>query len=495
MALAHAVSRMGPRFLLVQENGLRSASLFLRTNAGLVEQRMHDATVAGLVVTARTLGVSHCAVHSCCESSTLRSELSHALAPGASVETLSAHAIVSGAIAFSDSVAEEDGLWHGPALSSRVNATQRISYTIHRPVRAVFDADELTLSKVVGDRPVLLAVDAHIDALHGEAIRNYARRRLNLRGIVHVSPAEGEKSWSQVESLCQAAVDAGIDRRGIVVAIGGGVTLDIAGLAAAVFRRGVGYVRVPTTLVGLIDVSLGVKQAVNACGRKSLVGAFHAPIACINDYQFLQTLPRSEIACGLAEAIKMALVRDAVLYDEIDREALQLMQPAVCASLSARDIWFRAETLMLEELSSNLYEANLARLVDFGHTFSPVIEASSDYRIAHGRAVALDMLLSTGIGVCRGICDPALFHGLARLLDRCQLPVHDAGLPRIETLHAALDDARRHRGGNLNLVIPVRAGRAVFVQAVSAEEIAWSLAAMRSAAEEWRMSAAHADVA
>ena len=107
---------------------------------------------------------------------------------------------------------------------------------------------------------ILLVLDANVDALYGASLHRYAQQRLNVRGVVTITPREADKTWSEVERVCQAAMTAGLDRRGVIVAVGGGVTLDIAGLAAALYRRGVGYVRVSTTLVALIDVSLGVKK-------------------------------------------------------------------------------------------------------------------------------------------------------------------------------------------------------------------------------------------
>jgi len=138
---------------------------------------------------------------------------------------------------------------------------------------------------------------------------------------------------------------------------------------------------------------------------------------------------------------------------------------------------------MMEELAPNLFETDFARLADFGHTFSPAIETASDYRIAHGEAVALDMAISTGIAVTKGLCGSGLLERLMTLFPRLDLPVWHDRMPDEEHLLRALEAVVAHRGGHLNLVVPRRAGAATFVQDVSARELTAALRWMLSRAE------------
>jgi 3-dehydroquinate synthase len=290
---------------------------------------------------------------------------------------------------------------------------------------------------------------------------------------------ETEKTWPQVERICGTASAAGFGRHGILVAVGGGITLDLAGTAASLFRRGIGYVRVPTTLVGLVDVAVGIKHGINAFGRKNILGSFYPPLASVSDYSFLRTLPVAEIACGFAEIVKVALVRDEGLFEQIEQHGRELLHSHFQAPASAaREIALRAELLMMEELAPNLFESNLARLVDFGHTFSPTIETATDYRISHGKSVALDLLLSTVIAANKGICEPSLIERLFVLLCQLDLPVWDREMPSAEALCVAIQDARRHRGGALNLVVPCAVGAAIFLQDVGREDIQQGLDVM-----------------
>ena len=466
---------------MVDDSERPTASVISRTAHGLFEQSIQQVSVQHLITIAAGLGIDHFALHTVDSGGPTASELLDTAAALRHTRSTRTACPCFRCRGVSERLALGEGLWHGPDGASRLSTTRTVDYSVHRPSHGVFDERDATLADVVQGKHILLVLDANVDALYGASLHRYAQQRLNVRGVVTITPREADKTWSEVERVCQAAMTAGLDRRGVIVAVGGGVTLDIAGLAAALYRRGVGYVRVSTTLVALIDVSLGVKHAVNAWGRKSLIGSFYPPTACINDYGFLRTLPRADMARGIAEIVKIALVRDSGLFRELEAMGSSLLDssPPRHAARS-RDIWFRAECLMLEELGTNLFEEELARLADFGHTFSPSLESDSNYRIGHGEAVALDMLLSTAIGVRQGVCALALFERLADLLEVVGLPTWDPILQPIVQLRAALHFALQHRGGSLNLVVPVMAGRATFVQAVTDDDLTFAAELMHS---------------
>jgi 3-dehydroquinate synthase len=371
----------------------------------------------------------------------------------------------------------------GPeTLRMYVSTSRGVCYGVTHPKRHVFDPEDETLAGVIGDRPVLAVVDRRVHGLYGQRMRSYFDSHLDCRGIVLVDGVERRKSWDQVLEVCSAAFSAHLPRQGVLLGVGGGVTLDLAGFAASIYRRGIPYVRIPTTLVGIVDVAMGIKQAINAAGHKNALGAFHPAMANINDVRFLATLPAREIACGLAEIVKMAVVRDPVLFDLVEGHAPELMDSRFAEP--ARGVWeilARAEESMLAELHPNLFEGDLRRLVDFGHSFSPQLEVHSEYRLAHGEAVALDILLSTSIAVERQLCPLAVLLRIRELFRRLGLPVDQvvAGVPE---LRRALDAARDHRGGALNLVVPTRMGAATFLQDVSDLELESALHTLHAGA-------------
>jgi 3-dehydroquinate synthetase len=351
----------------------------------------------------------------------------------------------------------------------RLSAQIEVSYEVVHPVRAIFDPNEHALAKMVGGRPILLAIDTKVFALYGDQIRLYARKHLHSVGEVLIEATEQAKAWNSVERVLGAAFQQSLPRNGVIAAVGGGVTLDIAGTAASLYRRGVGCVRIPTTLIGQVDAGVGIKQGVNFAGKKNGLGTFYPPVGTINDPRFLQTLPQNSLACGMAEMIKIALVGDAHLFESIEEFCRELILSRFQSPPDvARDVLLQSEYLMMDELQPNLYEHEMCRLVDLGHTFSPVMETLSDYNLPHGEAVASDMLLSTALANLRGYCDEGLLYRLLRIYSEAGLR---APLWPAWQLVEGLRQARLHRGGQLNLVVPVRPGKAIFLQDIDLPDL------------------------
>ncbi|MBV8368433.1 MAG: 3-dehydroquinate synthase [Candidatus Eremiobacteraeota bacterium] len=365
--------------------------------------------------------------------------------------------------------------------SYRVEVERRIAYEVRETIGSAFDLADSSLADALEGRPVFVVVDRRVDAIYGTALRAYAATALRCLAIHPLHAVETTKSLSSVESLCAAMHAAGLPREGVLLAVGGGVTLDQAGLAAALYRRGVCYARLPTTLVGIVDVGVGIKQAVNAEGGKSLIGAFYPAYVNLTDTTFLGSLPEPAIACGIAEIAKMGMICDARLFELLERDGADLLASRFQHHPSAREVIARAQTTMIDELRENLFEDDHARFVDFGHTFSPALEARTGYQLAHGEAVGVDMALATAIAVELNLCEAAVLGRLAALLRAARLPVvHDA--LELELALEALSAARAHRGGALNLVVPRRVGAVTFVQTVEPALLAAALARVRSAA-------------
>lgn len=364
-------------------------------------------------------------------------------------------------------------------LTLTLAASKAISYKVVHVERPVFALAEPALADLAAGHPVMLIVDRGVNDLYGAALDEYAAAHLDCRQKLIFEAHERRKTFTQVARFCRAASARGMPRNGALIAIGGGVTLDTVGLAAALYCKGIGYVRVPTTLIGLIDAGLGVKQSVNFAQRKNLLGAFYAPTAVINDRRFLATLPAAQLACGLAEIVKIALIRDADLFEILLRQGAALFASR-CASPAhvAAEVLTRASLLMLQELQPNLHETDTRRIVDFGHSFSPTLEILSQHEIAHGQAVAIDMLLSTALAVHRRICAREVLDKLHALLRMFELP---SGPPpaSVEDLLAALECVRGRRGGALNLVVPQAIGSGTFLQSVSRRELEQAIELIR----------------
>src|SRR5438094_859411 len=247
--------------------------------------------------------------------------------------------------------------------------------------------------------------------------------------------------------------------------VGEGGSTSIVTLSASLIRRGVAHIRVPTTLIGQIDAGIGLKGAVNFCGKKSFVGCFHPPEQVLIDPAFLQSLPRKYLVSGVAEAIKMGIARDATLFELIEARALDLVtsgfdEPAA----EGRELLQRSVWGMLDELRQNPYEdQGYERLVDFGHTFSPTVEAALGFDIQHGEAVVIDMAMSTTIARSLGLIGADVWQRIVNVLRTASLPIFASRLD-LQLCRDALVEARRHRGGSMNLVVPAGLGRVVFLK-------------------------------
>jgi 3-dehydroquinate synthetase len=357
----------------------------------------------------------------------------------------------------------------------RLEVERRITYDVINIRGHVFDPHDLTLASALEDRPTFIVVDQNVLRLYGSALRRYAASNLRCFGISSLVAHETTKTLSSVGDICARANAAGIPREGVLLAVGGGVALDQAGCAAALYRRGIRFARIPTTLTGIVDVGVGIKQGVNAEGRKNLLGVFHPAYVNVCDLAFLESSPPRSIACGLAEIAKIAIVCDGPLFELLERDGASLLSSNFQTQPIAEIVVARAQQAMMDQLSDNLYEETFARLVDFGHTFSPLLESQSRYEIAHGEAVSVDMVLSAAIALELGLCDAASFVRIVSMMRSFGTPVRDAALDENLGMDA-LAYARAHRGGALHLVVPCGIGTATFVQDVGREVLRAALA-------------------
>jgi 3-dehydroquinate synthetase/quercetin dioxygenase-like cupin family protein len=340
------------------------------------------------------------------------------------------------------------------------------------------------LADYLADRRVCAFVSPTMDRLYGAQIRHYLEVR-HSRDEWHlfvIPTSEQNKTMAAVERVCALAKQARLDRNGVMLAVGGGVVSDVVSFAASIYARGIRYMRLNTTLVGQVDVGVGVKTGVNGLGTKNMLGTYHPPHASVNDPVFLRTLPRREVLCGLSEIAKMAVIRDEKLFLDIEEYArLLALDPGHRFASAGRvagggttgdgrtadvenSLVRTSMRLMLRELWPNLRETNLARAVDFGHTFSSAIETASGYRLAHGEAVAVDMAISATIAQMLGICSADDRDRIVDLLTDLGLPVFDRATCRPELMRTALTSAWERRGRHLNLVVPTTVGDFTFIR-------------------------------
>ena len=359
-------------------------------------------------------------------------------------------------------------------MNASIERTFSIPFT-HRLLftEGVFHPRNPLLSEVVaGARPggavrLLFVVDAGVlEAWPGlrDAISTYCevhRERVAFTGILAVPGGEASKnSEGPAREVLEAIERQRICRHSIVVAIGGGAVIDMVGYAAAIAHRGVGLIRIPTTVLAQNDAAVGVKNGLNYFGKKNFIGTFAVPLAIINDHEFLKTLEDRDWVAGTAEAVKVALIKDAAFFEALEKEAPALRrrdQPAMDRLI------FRCAELHIDHIASggDPFESGSSRPLDFGHWAAHKLEHLTGYALRHGEAVALgmalDVIYSARIGWIPQGAKERILKLLAALGFALELPGGLPGGP--PALLAGIEEFREHLGGRLTITLLEGIGR------------------------------------
>jgi len=269
-----------------------------------------------------------------------------------------------------------------------------------------------------GTRAVAVVTDATVGPLYAETVAGSLRAAGFEPSVITVPAGEPSKSMTQAEDVCRQMIRAGLDRSSALVALGGGVIGDLAGFCAAIFFRGIPYVQIPTTVVSLVDSSVGGKTGVNTPEGKNLLGCFHQPRLVLADVDTLASLPPREYNEGFAEIIKHAAIRDAAMLPMIERV---LHDRSTMAELVARNVAIKAAIVAADEHETT----GLRALLNFGHTIGHGIEATAGYgRLLHGEAISLGLIAALRLSETIAGLDPAASDQIIALLRRFDLPQH-----------------------------------------------------------------------
>ena len=364
---------------------------------------------------------------------------------------------------------------------------QRVDLALAYPVaftRDTFDPANRTLVDILRDSQpkLVIAIDDGVAAATPNlvaTIRRYAAAHdLELLSIETVAGGDIAKHAASVDELWQRLAALRIDRHCFIVAIGGGAMLDVVGYAAATFHRGVRLVRMPTTVLAQDDAGIGVKNGINAFGAKNVLGTFAAPYAVINDSSFLATLsPRDRVA-GLAEAVKVALIRDAKFFDWLSANAAALRAfelPAVEAAIR------RCAELHLAHIAGggDPFEQGNARPLDFGHWAAHKLETLTNHEVRHGEAVAIGMTLDSRYSVEVGMLAEDKCGAIVALLEALGLPTWHAALDEPQLMDG-LAEFREHLGGDLCITLLAEIGHGTDVREVDVALVRRAIAWMKA---------------
>jgi 3-dehydroquinate synthase len=369
---------------------------------------------------------------------------------------------------------------------------QRVPLVLEYPVvfaHDVFAPGATVLADVLARRErgrrhrVVAIVDAGVAAAWpnlSAAIAAWADReaaRIELVAPPWTVPGgEAAKTAAVLDELVRRLAALRIDRHAFVLAIGGGAALDVIGYAAAIVHRGVRLVRLPTTVLAQNDAGVGVKNGINAFGAKNFLGTFAAPFAVIDDSRFLTTLSARDRVAGMAEAVKVALVRDAAFFAWLVAHADELVRFELAA---VERMIRRCAELHLAHIASggDPFEQGNARPLDFGHWAAHKLELLTGHALRHGEAVAIGMVLDARYSVEADLLDDGALAAIVALLERLGLPVwHDALYE--PALLDGLAEFREHLGGELTITVLAGIGRGVDCRDVRPELLQRALAWM-----------------
>ncbi len=306
---------------------------------------------------------------------------------------------------------------------------------------------------------VMIVTDDTVNALYGDRVDSSLRSAGYTTARFVFAHGEASKSTSTMVELWNALADAGLTRTDLILALGGGVTGDMAGFAAATYLRGIRFVQCPTTLLAMVDSSVGGKTGVDLPAGKNLCGAFHQPSAVLCDTDALQTLPPEIFADGCAEVIKYGYIGDPLLL-----ELLETPFADHPAEVIARCVSDKRDLVEADE-----HDNGARQLLNLGHTAGHAIEACSDFGISHGSAVAIGMLLMSRAAAAKGLCDPALPAHVEQLLQTYGLPT-TCPFSAEQLAKVALSDKKR-KGDSISLVLPERIGKSRLYR-ISADDLA-----------------------
>lgn len=305
-----------------------------------------------------------------------------------------------------------------------------------------------------GTAAAVLVSDEVVDGLYGEKVASILADRLP---VVRLSFPAGEESKARTEkaALEDAMLARGLGRDTVVTALGGGVTMDLAGYVAATYMRGIPSILLPTSLLAMVDASIGGKTGINTPAGKNLIGAFHHPLAILADVACLATLSRDETLNGLAEIAKAGVIGDRTLFADLAEKGIDGMADSIEGARCVA----RAADVKIEVVNQDPSERGLRQVLNFGHTFGHALERAAGYRLPHGLAVAAGMRLETRLALRMGVLNPDDGKAIEQGLDAMGFPF--SPYPGLDCA-AVMDHMRRdkkNKAGTLRFSLPEALGR------------------------------------
>jgi 3-dehydroquinate synthase len=310
-------------------------------------------------------------------------------------------------------------------------------------------------------RKMALVTNPTVKQLYGRRVVDSLKAAGFMVMSIEIPDGEQYKNLDWANAIYTTLLTNAFDRTSALVALGGGVIGDLTGFAAATFMRGVPFVQVPTTLLAMVDSSVGGKTGVNHPMAKNMIGAFHQPRKVLMDLSVLASLPKEEFLSGMAEVIKYGVIRDEVFFEYLDknREKILALDPDALEHVIRRSCEIKAEVVSRDER-----EGGLRAILNYGHTVGHAIEKAENYTMRHGHAVAIGMVYASRLAHKTGLCDASVPGRVEKLITSYGLPADLNTLsrrPSVAELTDTMQIDKKAEGGKVKFVLPKSIGEVV----------------------------------
>lgn len=326
------------------------------------------------------------------------------------------------------------------------------------------------LAPFTKNRKCFLISDNNVFGLYGEKTISTIKNS----GALEVYPfslptGETNKNFKTLETICNALAVNRLSRDSTIIALGGGVPGDIAGFAAAIYMRGIDFIQIPTSLLAMVDSSIGGKTAIDLANGKNLIGAFWQPKLVLVDPEVLKTLPYREIKSGLAEIIKYGMILDKNLFELIEKNAdkLKAVDIECYTKIIARCCKLKAKVVEADET-----EHGVRAILNYGHTFGHALETLTNYSVySHGEAISIGMLIAAKLAFLLGLIENITVERLKTILTKFDLPINTTNLKNIsaELIYDTTFNDKKVKAGTINFVIPKSIGNVAIMPEINSD--------------------------
>ncbi len=323
------------------------------------------------------------------------------------------------------------------------------------------------LTGISAPKKLLIVTDTNVARLYADEVNN-CLKAAGYDTAVYAFPAgEENKNMDSILGICGACVEHGLDRRSMILALGGGVVGDMAGFAAAIYMRGIDFVQIPTTLLSQSDSSVGGKTGIDFMGGKNILGAFRQPRLVYINVNTLKTLPPEQFISGMGEVIKHGIIRDAEFYGYIKDNAalIRSLDTETLIKMAKRNCAIKAEVVESDE-----QEMGLRAILNFGHTIGHAVESALDFTATHGECVGLGMAAAAKIAAGRGLIEQRELDDIIAVLTEYGFRTRMA-LPAANVIYRYMQQDKKKADGRLKFVLPTRIGAVTQVRDVTDAEI------------------------